>query len=212
MIRKTGCLLLPAFLFLYFSAEAQTFAIPDTVRTNQLAAVIEHRIQKDAEFRTAGNSPLPEEDLHTFEGLHYFPYDTSFCVMARLERNPDPPVIRMKTTTDRRPEYRIFGTLHFSLLGKSWHLSVFQPVELSRKPGYERYLFLPFTDETSGRETYGGGRFLELQIPEGDRILLDFNSCFNPYCAYHHKYSCPVPPEENDLGIRVTAGELPFKH
>ncbi len=205
-------LLLPFFLFLILSSEAQIFTIHDTARINQLTTVMEQRVQKDKEFQIPGKSPLTADDMQYFEGLEYYPYDTTFCTVAELLRNQDPPVIRMKTTTDRRPEYRIYGKLHFNLQGKKCSLTVFQPVELSQKPGYEHYLFMPFTDETSGRETYGGGRFMELQIPESDRLLLDFNTCFNPYCAYNHKYSCPIPPEENDLEISVKAGELPYKH
>ena len=73
-------------------------------------------------------------------------------------------------------------------------------------PGYENSLFVPFTDLTNGKETYGGGRYMDVEIPEGDSIVLDFNKAYNPYCAYSTNYSCPIPPKENDLPISINAG------
>ena len=77
---------------------------------------------------------------------------------------------------------------------------------------YEDYLFLPFTDKTNGDSSYGGGRYLDLKLPEGDSIIIDFNQAYNPYCAYNDKYSCPVPPKSNNLDIEVLAGVKTFKH
>ena len=84
---------------------------------------------------------------------------------------------------------------------------------LRKKKEYKDYLFIPFRDGTSRMETYGGGRYLDLRIPKGKTILVDFNLAYNPYCAYSHRYSCPIPPEINTLNVRILAGEkTPFGH
>lgn len=112
----------------------------------------------------------------------------------------------MKTTTDRLPEYVKYGELHFQYQGQPYVLSVFRNLELSRKAGFENYLFIPFNDSTNGFETYGGGRYLDFRIPDSSQVTLDFNLCYHPYCAYNHHYSCPIPPPENKLPFHVRAG------
>jgi uncharacterized protein len=113
----------------------------------------------------------------------------------------------MKTTTERLPEYSIYGSVTFRHKGKSYKLNVYQNIELVKKPGFEKHLFIPFNDETNGNETYGGGRFLDVYENGEDVLLIDFNKAYNPYCAYNHKYSCPIPPEANNLKIKIKAGE-----
>ena len=168
------------------------------------------RAKKDAEFRTTGMSPLPEDEIAGFNGLKYFPFELKYRVKARFERTHDDKIFKMKTTTARRPEYKHYANVYFVIDGKSFKLEVYQNVELVTRPGYEKHLFLPFSDETSGRTSYGGGRFLDLEIPDDDKIVIDFNKAYNPYCAYNHKYSCPVPPEQNDLPVKIEAGEKTY--
>lgn len=115
----------------------------------------------------------------------------------------------MLTTSDRLPEYVKYVELHFKIENQNFTLEVFQ--NTSPQEGYENYLFLPFTDLTSGDGSYSGGRHIDLEIPEGDQIILDFNTSYNPYCAYIVLYSCPIPPEVNDLKIRVEAEVKDFK-
>ncbi|MEI6574683.1 MAG: DUF1684 domain-containing protein [Bacteroidota bacterium] len=186
-------------------------AFPQTQAETPEHLVLRERIGKNQEFIDPKQSPLPEEEIAGFKGLNYYAYNPLYRVKAILKKNPNPKVFKMKTTTERRPEYRTFGELQFQLLGKNYTLQVYQRVEPINKEGYENYLFLPFTDETSGRETYGGGRFLDVFLNEGQDIYIDFNIAYNPYCAYNHKFSCPIPPEENDLPIKVFAGEKPYK-
>ena len=100
------------------------------------------------------------------------------------------------------------GTLHFTLNGTDEQLTVFQNIDLSRLEDYRNYLFVPFTDLTNGEQTYGGGRYLDLEGPLGDTVELDFNRAYNPYCAYGGRYSCPIPPQENHLEVSVEAGVL----
>ena len=162
------------------------------------------------EFKDASKSPLKAKDLKTFEGLDFFPYDSVFVVKASLKRLPDTEWFNMKTTTDRLSKERVFGILTFELKGKSFELNVYQGQELMQKEGFENYLFLPFLDNTNGTLTYGGGRYIDLEIPDGDTIEIDFNSAYNPYCAYNEKYSCPIVPRENYIDIDIEAGIKAF--
>jgi uncharacterized protein (DUF1684 family) len=118
----------------------------------------------------------------------------------------------MKTTTTRLPEYRKYGEVYFTLKEVEYKLEVYQSPDIMKREGYENYLFIPFTDETNGNETYEVGRYLELRIPKSDEVILDFNLCYNPYCSYSPNYSCPIPPEVNRLPIEVRAGEKKYKN
>jgi hypothetical protein len=101
--------------------------------------------------------------------------------------------------------------LTFQIKGKSYQLNVYQGQDLIKKEGYEDYLFLPFLDDTNGEGSYGGGRYIDLRIPKGDTIVIDFNSAYNPYCAYNEKYSCPIVPRDNYIETEVKAGVKAFK-
>lgn len=167
----------------------------------------DERMQKNDEMRSSDKSPIAEEEKASFEGLRYYPPKPEYRVNATLKRSDDPMTFKMKTTTERLPEYRLYGEATFKLHGKKLTLEVYQNVELTKKPGYADYLFIPFNDETNGKKTYGGGRFIDARIPDGDTLVIDFNRAYNPYCAYNHKYSCPIPPERNNLKTKIRAGE-----
>ena len=96
--------------------------------------------------------------------------------------------------------------------GTEYTLNVYQSQQLSTDPDYADYLFVPFTDATNGESTYPSGRYLDLHIPQGETVLLDFNRAYNPYCAYNARYSCPIPPAENHLEIPIKAGVKYEKH
>ena len=164
----------------------------------------------EAEFRDSALSPMtPEHRLH-FEHLDRFPYDPAFRVVARFKPAKKPKEFAMKTSTNRTPTYRTVGQLIFKLEGHSFKLPVYQNVDLSKKPEYANYLFLPFTDLTNGEETYGGGRYVDLQGPHAENVVVDLNKAYNPYCAYSGRYSCPIPPLENHIAARITAGVKKF--
>ena len=175
----------------------------------------ETEFQRDlnAAYKDASTSPLKDKDLKDFETLAFFKFDTAYVVQASFKRFPDEKPFEMKTTTDRRPMYVKYGELTFELKGKTYKLNIYQNQELMTREGYEDYLFLPFIDETSGLESYGGGRYIDARIPKGDTMEIDFNKAYNPYCAYNDKYSCPIVPRENYLKTRVEAGVMAFgKH
>ncbi len=163
------------------------------------------------EFQNPETSPLPDRYRKDFEGLDFFKPDTSFRVIASLERTADAIPFMMPTTTDRLSEEVVYGVVNFTLKGKKYSLEVYQNLELMETAEYEDYLFLPFLDNTNGEETYAGGRYLDLAIPEGNSIVLDFNRAYNPYCAYNKKYSCPIVPKRNFLNTKIIAGVKSFK-
>ncbi|WP_417860162.1 DUF1684 domain-containing protein [Winogradskyella sediminis] len=165
----------------------------------------------NAEFKDASRSPLKSKDLKNFEGLDFFPYDSTYVVTATLKRTPDSKWFNMKTSTNRLSKERILGVLTFELKGQTYQLNAYQGEELMQTEGFENYLFLPFLDHTNGVSTYGGGRYIDLEIPEGDIIEIDFNSAYNPLCAYNEKYSCPIVPRANYVDMAVEAGVKAFK-
>lgn len=165
----------------------------------------EFQKELDAQYSSEERSPLLPKDRKKFKGLPFFKINTDFIVTAQLERTTDVKPFKMKTTTDRKPEYVVYAVATFEINGGSFQLNIYKSYG-SSKPEYEDYLFLPFTDETSGDDSYGGGRFIDLRIPEGNEIIIDFNQAYNPYCAYNHGYSCPIPPSENHLTTRIEAG------
>ncbi|MCE3229111.1 MAG: hypothetical protein K0S32_3662 [Bacteroidetes bacterium] len=141
-----------------------------------------------------------------FKMHNFYPVDMKFCIEADFKKTPGENTFEMKTTGTRRPMYYKFGEIHFTIDGKKLQLNVYQSMDLLNKPEYKDYLFVPFTDLTNGKETYGGGRYIDLRIPKSDKIIVDFNKAYNPYCAYNHKYSCPIPPKENALDTEIKAG------
>jgi len=193
------------------------FLVLCTVISAQDKAIISEskaaQIELNEEFSNPETTILEPKDFKNFKGLEFYPVDKKFIVKAKFVRTPDEKPFLMPTTTDRTPEYVKYGEAHFSIEGKDFVLNLFKSTQPYSEPGYEDYLFLPFTDLTSGDGSYGGGRFLDQRIPQGDTIIIDFNKAYNPYCAYSPRFSCPIPPKENDLLIRIEAGVKDFgKH
>lgn len=174
--------------------------------TEKLKSIQDFRSRINSEFKDPEESPLTKEAFKTFKSLEFFSIDTSFVVEAKFVRTPYESPFKMQTSTFRMPFYVKYGELYFNLKGQKLKLNVYQSQELSTSEEYKDYLFLPFTDKTNGITSYGGGRYVDLKIPEGSTITLDFNKAYNPYCAYSGRYSCPVPPSENNLDIAIPVG------
>jgi len=155
-------------------------------------------------------SPLKAKDLNTFKNLHFFPTDESYKIVAQFERTPNETPFEMQTSTERLPIYSQYGIATFNLDGKELSLRIYQAQESVLEPDYDGHLFLPFNDLTNGNETYDAGRYIDLKITEADTIVIDFNKSYNPYCAYNEKWSCPIPPRENNLDVAIKAGILAF--
>lgn len=178
--------------------------------TAQEESLEEFQRNMNAKFSDPELTPLSKDDLAKFKKLDFFEIDSAFLVKAHFLRTPAEAPFKMETTTNRKPVYVKYGELYFNIKGKDFKLDVFQNQELISDPEYYNYLFLPFTDLTNGESTYSGGRYLDLRIPEGDSIFLNFNKAYNPYCAYNGDFSCPIVPAENNLEIAVTAGVKNF--
>ena len=173
-------------------------------------AVQEFQNKINAEYANPKESPLMAADLAKFKSLEFFPINENAFVVAQFTRTKKEKPFKMKTSTSRTPAYIKYGELTFTVEGKKLKLNVYRDIELSKKPQYKDDLFLPFSDLTSGKESYIGGRYIDLKIPEGNTIIVDFNTAYNPYCAYNYKYSCPLVPLENDLDIEIKAGVKKF--
>ena len=176
-----------------------------------IASILEFQEELNQEYKDPDTSPLPDRYRKNFEGLDFFEPNENYVVNAFLERTPNAEPLYLETNTDRKSLEKPFGILHFTLNNVQHQLTVYQSMELLEEEGYESYLFLPFLDETNGSETYGGGRYIDLNIPEGDSLELDFNRAYNPYCVYNKKYSCPLVPRQNYLKTKVRAGVKDFK-
>jgi len=173
-------------------------------------AVEKFQKEINTEYADAKTSPLMADDLATFNTLDFYPINEKFFVAATFVRTKKEKAFGMKTSTERTPSYVKYGEVHFTIDGQALKLNVYKNIELSKKKEFKDYLFLPFSDLSSGNESYIGGKYIDLKIPKGKLIVIDFNTSYNPYCAYNHKYSCPKVPLENDLNIKIRAGVKKF--
>jgi uncharacterized protein (DUF1684 family) len=164
----------------------------------------------NSEYADAKTSPLLAEDLAVFKTLEFYPINEKFFVTAKFVRTENEKPFEMKTTGERKPMYVKYGEAYFVLDGKDFKLNIYKNIELSKKEEYKDYLFLPFSDLTCGNESYIGGKYIDMKVPKGETMVIDFNTSYNPYCAYSHKYSCPKVPLENDLNIEIKAGVKKF--
>jgi uncharacterized protein (DUF1684 family) len=169
------------------------------------AQVQAYRTEKDAAFRSSRDSPIPDAARASFPGLLYFPIDARYRVPALLTETPaNPPVlIQLQMSSSATEQMRKVGTLGFTLEGAAVTLTAFAEEHATDM----RHLFVPFTDLTSGSETYKHGRYLDLDRTPTGLYDLDFNRAYHPSCVYNPNYECPVPPKENHLGVAVRAGE-----
>lgn len=144
-----------------------------------------------------------------FKQLSYFPLDSRFVVPAQLERVPNPPQVTLATSRGTTKDYVRYATVRFEIDGQPYALTAFRPAGSK-----DRELFVPFRDATSGKESYGAARFLDLDEPEagGTTLVIDFNEAYNPLCNYSPAWNCPLPPPENTLKLAVRAGERAYAH
>ncbi|WP_298119125.1 DUF1684 domain-containing protein [Flavobacterium sp.] len=193
------------FTFLLISCFLISNAQDKTAQT-----AIEFQDNLNLDYADKEKSPLTDEDLKNFKALDFFPISDNYIVEATFVRTKKEKAFKMKTSTNRLPLYKKYGELYFTIDGVACKLNVYQNIDLIKKPGFNDYLFLPFSDLTSGKESYIGGRYVDLRIQEGKLWKIDFNKAYNPYCAYNHKYSCPIVPLENDLNVEILAGVKKF--
>jgi hypothetical protein len=170
--------------------------------TDYAGRVTAMRAAKDAQFQRSSD-PVPDSRKADLLPLAYFPIDPAYAVPAELKPSPESPTMDMVTSTGSLEQMRRVGQLEFTLRGQALKLTAFVP---AASPNVNE-LFVPFSDLTSGTETYPAGRYLNLERRSTGIYEIDFNQAFNPYCYYNLTYVCPYPPLENQLKVRVEAGE-----
>ena len=168
------------------------------------------RQQVDQFMRHHPQSPLSAAQKADFGGLTYYEEDPALRFEVEVELFPSTqPMVTMETSTGEKRPYRQYGRFQFTVDGQDAELTLYSDL-------YGQDFFLPFRDATSGKETYGAGRYLDNHRPsiaqiQGNRFRIDFNFAYNPYCAYSESYSCPLPPQENWLSVPIAAGEKKFE-
>jgi uncharacterized protein (DUF1684 family) len=195
---------LAALLLAFGAARCSSGPPPPPESASYEQEMIDGRRLKDEFFKTGSDSPIPEIERPVFKGLVYFPIDKSYRVPASLDQAPSNPPVAIILPTSRNIPRRMVkvGTLRFTLAGSTMALTAFA----GEGEGLNR-LFVPFGDTTNRGDTYGGGRYLEMDLTPTGLYDLDFNRATNPYCVYNVSYDCPIPPPENRMTIAIRAGE-----
>jgi uncharacterized protein (DUF1684 family) len=191
--------LLLGFTFATFYSFSQN----DTALINDTKNFQEDLINQ---YKNPATTPLDKKQLKDFKGVHFFPIDLKYAVHAYLERNPKRETIIMPTQSQVRIECIKYGEVSFEIDNKQYKLNVYQKVIDIKLQEHKDLLILIFGDATNGNETYKNGRGIDLKIPQGDSLFINFNEAYQPYSAYAEGYNCILPPIENKLPIRIEAG------
>lgn len=163
----------------------------------------------NAEYRNPKETPLRGDHFTRFKEHPFFPVDMKYRVTAQFIKTENAEPFDLPTSSGKTKLYKEYGKARFILDGKPYTLTLYQSPDLIKQEKYRDYLFLPFRDATNGKETYGGGKYLDLTIPKGNTVMLNFNKSYQPYCAYNaYDYNCPVVPEENRLPVEIRAGVM----
>jgi hypothetical protein len=172
----------------------------DSGYVSQLASA---RAEKDRFFRDDPQTPVPEDKKGTLLPLQYYPIDPAYSVPAALRLSDERPVFEMPTSTGTLRKYQLVGSVEFTFQGQQMSLGAF----VEEGTPEIKSLFVPFADQTTGTETYSAGRYLDLHPTSSGYYTVDFNTAYNPYCAYNSQYECPFPPPSNRLKVPIRAGE-----
>ena len=188
------------FTFLFPLLFSQLYAQPNNYNSS---------IKDFQELYAIHHEVVKENDKQFFR---FYAPDKKFKISASFEKLHDSTGFIMKTSGTKEKKFYRYGRIHFKLKNKSIHLTIYRSDQLMNDTAYKNYLFLPFTDATSGRDSYGGGRYIDLSTEDiiDGKIMIDFNKAYNPYCAYASGYNCPIPPRENDIPLSIKAGEKDF--
>jgi uncharacterized protein len=161
------------------------------------------RAEKDRAFREGSDSPIPAGKRDVILPLAYYPIDPNYAVPAVLRLADERPVFEMLTSSGEPRRMQLVGVLEFTLHGQARGLGAF----VEEGAGQVTRLFVPFADQTTGKETYSAGRYLDIYSTSTGYYTIDFNTAYNPYCAYNAAFECPFPPSSNRLATEVRAGE-----
>lgn len=168
--------------------------------------ITQHQTQYMADFIKDERAPLDEADL---KHVHFYPAHQGYNCDCTFELTPDAKPFEMATYSGITKPFRQYGIAICHINGKSTDVHLYTNLRTIAMPGYKDYLFIPFKDHTNGEETYGGGRYIDLKTGDiqNGKVTIDFNKCYNPWCAYSDGYNCPIPPVENHFELEIEAGE-----
>ncbi len=169
-----------------------------------MSELTDFRSSKDHFVQHDPQSPLTNDQKTTFGGLKYFDEEPSLKLTLQVQPYPEQDTVEMQTTTGGAASFVRWAKIAFSVDGAPAELTVYKDASLDT-------FFLPFADSTSGDETYGAGRYVELEAQPDGTLLVDFNYAYNPYCAYNEAWTCPITPAENRLRVPIRAGEKNFE-
>ena len=174
--------------------------------TDSIAVFRKHYVE---DLLADKRSPIKPVQVRNFS---FFPADHRYCLWAAFKETPGSTPFKIPTHSGKQKPFREYGTLTFTIKDVVYTLHMYQSIDLVNDAAHKDELFIPFNDLTNYETTYGGGRYIDLSIKDivDNKVLLDFNKCYNPYCAYADGYSCPIPPSENRLPIEIPAGEKMF--
>lgn len=162
--------------------------------------ILQERADKNEFLKTSDTSPFKNKP---FKGLNYYEPDLDYKVMAKVEKIETTAYMNIATSDGKSERYLKFAYAVFDLQGQRLKMLILKKAGMGSMP----VIFTAFADDTSGEDTYGGGRYLDLELKNARQIELDFNKAYNPYCEYDPKFSCPLPPRENILPVAIKAGE-----
>jgi hypothetical protein len=195
-------------VLIFFAANTENVRAQDYYGTTDVKYF---RTERDKEMRNKQETALRNKDLANFKGLKYFNINKNFRFEAMLTKTSDEKFFNNPTSNGKTKKLIKYGTLTFQFGDKTYSLNAYQGEWAydEKNPQDRDFLFIPFKDLTNGKESYAGGRYIDIKIPpKGDKVILDFNLAYNPSCAYgSERFSCPIPPKENRLPIAVKAGE-----
>jgi uncharacterized protein (DUF1684 family) len=167
--------------------------------------IVDYRQEKDLSFKTDNDSPM--ENKENFDGLSYFFPDLKYKVKAKVNLIENPEQISIMKSDGGATTYLKFAWAVFELNKREHKVVLLKDLKIGNSSNW----FLPFSDQTAGRETYSGGRYLDIKATDKDVVVLDFNLAYNPYCVYNYRYSCPLPPKENFIDTEIKAGEKIYR-
>ncbi len=187
------------------SANYKKLTFDSTEQRDYIARLDSFRENKDLFFKSNPSSPLTNQQRQRFYHLNYYPPNFNLIFRVKLIRESKPEQVGIQATGgETRPAIK-YGKFEFEIDGKKLTLHVYKMIGDGANE-----LFLPFIDETCGKTSYGGGRYIDLREDDTGEYTLDFNYAYNPYCAYNHDFSCPIVPADNYLDVNVDAGEMKY--
>ncbi|MFT4667310.1 MAG: hypothetical protein ACI8YQ_002240 [Polaribacter sp.] len=172
----------------------------------------EHRKDYKADFLKEERSPFYGKKK-ALKKMRFYKANKSYKVECQFQRTEDAKPFDMATYSGKVKTFIKHGIISFEIAGQKQELSIYRNMGLMRVEAYANHLFLPFKDKTNDIKTYGGGRYIDLEVSDivNGKVTIDFNKCYNPWCAFSGGYNCPVPPKENHLTIEMKVGEKKFK-